>query len=271
MIPTLSQVCSLQSDFATDIADYAAGQCRSIEVWLTKLENYLQTHSIDDVLALTEEHEVTLSVASFQGGILTSQGDARQLAWDHFKKRLELSKQLEIGALVVAADIQLPVDQEAIDRSIASLEQAAKLAEEFDVKVALEFQSRSAFVNNLQTAAAVVGDIDSPYLGICLDAFHFFTGPSKLQDLDGLDAKRLFHVQLCDVADVPREFAVDGNRILPGEGDFGVPQLVQRLKDAEYHGTVSIELMDPQIWQVPAVQFGEIGLTALRMILGMNA
>ncbi len=45
MIPALSQVCSLPALFEKDIEDYAAGQCRAIEIWLTKLETFLQTHT----------------------------------------------------------------------------------------------------------------------------------------------------------------------------------------------------------------------------------
>ena len=251
MIPVLSQVCSLQSDFATDIADYAAGQCCAIEVWFTKLETFLQEHSVDDVRKLMNDHQVTLPVASFQGGLLTSQGDARSVAWEHFGKRLDLCKDLEISTFVVAADILAPLTQEAIDRALVSLGQVADLAKSKDIKVALEFQSRAAFINNLETANAVVCDIDSTHLGICLDAFHFFTGPSKFSDLEALDVCRLFHVQLSDVADVPREFASDSDRILPGDGDFGVERLIKQLQTDGYEGTVSIEVMDPQIWQIP--------------------
>jgi sugar phosphate isomerase/epimerase len=78
----------------------------------------------------------------------------------------------------------------------------------------------------------------------------------------------LFHVQLCDVADVPREFAVDSDRILPGDGDFVLQPIIDHLRTIQYTGAVSVELMNPQIWQIPARQFGEIGITALRRVLG---
>lgn len=268
MIPVISQVCSLQSDFETDIADYAAGQCRFVEVWFTKLETYLKEHSLEDVRSLLAEHDVTLPVASFQGGLLTSQADSREIAWEHFENRMGLCKQLGIGTIVVAADIVAPLTQEDIDRAIVSLSQVAELAAKKDLRVALEFQSGAAFVNNLETAVAVVEDIGSPHFGICLDAFHFFTGPSKLRDIEEMDMQRLFHVQLSDVEGVPREFASDTDRILPGDGDFGIPGLIKQLENCGYAGTVSIEVMDPQIWQIPALQLGEIGITALRVLLG---
>ena len=52
MKPALSQVCSLNSPFEKDIEEYAAGQCDTVEVWLTKLETYLESKTHDDVRAL---------------------------------------------------------------------------------------------------------------------------------------------------------------------------------------------------------------------------
>src|SRR5687768_6318083 len=105
MTPALSQVCSLNSPFDKDIEDYAAGHCRAIEVWLTKLETYLKQHSIDDVRRLVQENDVALPVASFQGGLLASQGEQRRLAWELFRQRLELCAQVDIGTIVVACDV----------------------------------------------------------------------------------------------------------------------------------------------------------------------
>ena len=42
-----------------------------------------------------------------------------------------------------------------------------------------------------------------------------------------------------------------------------------RLVELKYSGCVSIELMNPQLAQIPALQFGEIALTALRKLLGL--
>jgi 4-hydroxyphenylpyruvate dioxygenase len=267
MQPCLAQVCSLNSPFEKDLEDYAAGACGAIEVWLTKLETYLQSHSADDVRALCEQHRVSLPVASYQGGLLASQGERRKEAWDHFAKRLQLCRTLNIGTIVVACDIVGPLEQADLERVQVSLMQAATEAGKAGLRVAIEFQGRSAFGNNLQTAAALVNEVASPHLGLCFDAFHFYTGPSKVEDLAYLTPANLFHVQLCDLADVPREFAADADRILPGDGDFQLSPIIDHLRSMNYRGTVSIELMNPQIWQIPARQFGEIGITCLRTLL----
>ena len=268
MKPALSQVCTLHAAFEADVADYAAGGCLAIELWLGKLEGYLESHSPGDVHRLLDEQGVAAPVASYQGGLLTSQGDARLEHWNHFGRRLELCRTLGIGTLVVAADIVGPLTQQDLDRSIASLVEAAEQAGQHGLRLALEFQARATFCNNLQTAAAVVAQVGSPHLGICLDVFHFHTGPSKLEDLGYLTAETLFHVQLCDLVGAARELATDADRVLPGEGDILLTPLVDYLRTLGYQGHVSVELMNPQIYRVPPLQFGEIAMTSLRKHLG---
>jgi 2-keto-myo-inositol isomerase len=268
MKPALSQVCTLEAPLEKDIEDYAAGACQAIELWVGKLDAYLEQYSEADLRRLLEQHGMTAPVASFQGGLLTSQGEFRKQHWDGFARRLERCRSLGVGTLVLAADIHGPLEQQDLERIHVSLEQAARLAGQQGVRLALEFQARATFANNLQTAAALVAEVGSPHLGICLDAFHYYIGPSKFEDLGHLSNENLFHVQLCDLSGVPRELATDADRILPGDGDFQLAPLVARLRAIDYSGHVSVELMNPQIWRIAPRQFGEIGMTALRKALG---
>jgi 2-keto-myo-inositol isomerase len=269
MLPTLSQVCSLSSPFEKDLEDYAAGHVTSVELWFTKLENYVASHSTKAVRELLDQFGLTAPVVSFQGGLLTSQGDARREAWEQFHKRIALCREIGIGTIVIAGDILPPLDQVGLDRVQTSLVQVAQACGAAGLRAALEFQSTAVFGNNLQTAAALVAEVGSPHLGLCFDVFHYHCGPSKLEDLGYLTRENLFHVQLCDLSDVPRELARDADRILPGDGDLPLAPVVARLREIAYEGPVSVELMNPQLWQVPARQFGEIAITALRRTLGV--
>jgi len=268
MKPALSQVCSLHSPFEKDLEDFAKGACRAVELWLTKLETYLEAHTLDDVKRLLQELELAAPVASYQGGLLLSQGEARRETWAHFARRLELCRALRIETLVIAGDIHGPLTQQDLDRVRVSLIQAADLAAPSGVRLAFEFQGRAVFANNLQTAAALVEECQRPNLGLCLDVFHYYQGPSKFEDLALLHPGNLFHVQVSDVAAVPREFASDADRILPGDGDFQLAAILNALRGQGYDGYVAVELMNPTIWQIPPLQIGEVALTALRKVLG---
>lgn len=269
MIPTLSNLCTLHAPLEKDVEDYAAGHCEAIELWLGKVEQWLESHSVTAMKDLLARHSLQAPVASYQGGLLTSQGDARREHWNHFERRLALLRELGVNTLVVACDLPANLTQQDLDRATASLVEAARKAEAAGIRLALEFQCRAPFANNLQTAAVLTAEVGSPALGLCLDVFHYYCGPSKEEDLQLLTTDNLFHVQLCDVVGVPRELATDGDRVLPGDGDFHLGPIVERLRRIDYRGAVSIEVMNPQLWQIPPRQFGEIAVTALRKVLGV--
>jgi 2-keto-myo-inositol isomerase len=268
MKPALSTVCSLDSGLETILEDYAAGHCDAVDLWLGHAETYLESHGPGELKELFEARGIMAVAASFQGGLLTSQGDARREHWSHFESRLGLLRELAIPVLVVAGDAFGPLTPQDLARLSVSLSEAAARAADAGVRLALEFDARASFPNNLQSAVALVEDVGRPNLGICLDWFHFSVGPSKPLDLHLLSRETLAHVQLSDTADVPREMATDADRILPGEGSSPPDELVQRLVEIGYAGAVSVELHNPRLWRVPPRQFGEIAMTSLRTLLG---
>ena len=75
------------------------------------------------------------------------------------------------------------------------------------------------------------------------------------------------HVQVCDVAGVPRELMSDADRVFPGEGDFNTGPVFDRLRQIGYAGPVSLELMNPTVWQCKPSQVAELGLAALHRFL----
>jgi sugar phosphate isomerase/epimerase len=267
MKPCISQATTLPNSFAEDVAGYAGGGCAAVEVWLTKLEQHLETHTVADTKKLLEDHGTTLTAAAYQGGLLLSQGEARQAHFDHFRRRLDLCQQFAIPTLILVADFVQRVELTALGRAVVSLTQAAQWAAGFDVRLALEFRGADTFCACLDTALTLVEQCREPNVGICLDVFHYYKGPSKPEDLDRLTSANLAHVQVCDVAGVPRELMSDADRVFPGEGDFRLAPIVHRLRQIGYDGWVSLELMNPVIWRAKPTQVAELGLTALQRLL----
>lgn len=268
MRPALATVCSLPAALETVLEDYAAGHCEAVDLWLGHADTFLETHEATALAAALERHAIAPLAASFQGGLLTSQGAARREHWAHFEQRLALCRDLHVPVLVVAGDTFGPLGPEDLGRLSTSLAEAARRGADAGVRLALEFDARAGFPNNLQSALALVEEVGSPALGVCLDWFHFTVGPSKPLDLDLLTNETLAHVQLSDITDVPREMASDADRILPGEGSAPPTDLVRRLGEIGYLGAVAVEVHNPRLWRVPPRQFGEIAITALRRLLG---
>jgi sugar phosphate isomerase/epimerase len=271
MKPAIATVCSLDASLETILEDYAAGHCDAVDLWLGHAEGFLERHGSAALKERLARHGIAAVAASFQGGLLTSQGEARLEHWKHFETRLPLLRDLGIPVLVIAGDAFGPLGPQDLGRLSASLVEAAKRAADAGIRLALEFDARASFPNNLQSAVALVDDVGHPALGLCLDWFHFTVGPSKPLDLFLLSRENLAHVQLSDIADVPREMAGDSDRILPGEGGSPPDQLIARLQEIDYRGAVAVELHNPALWRVPPRQFGEIAMTSLRKLLGQAA
>src|SRR5438132_11770635 len=97
MKPCISEATTMPFSFAEDVAAYAEAGCLAMEVWLTKLEKHLESHSQAETHKLLEDQHMTLAAASYQGGLLLSQGEQRRAHYDHFRRRLDLCQQFGIS------------------------------------------------------------------------------------------------------------------------------------------------------------------------------
>jgi 2-keto-myo-inositol isomerase len=270
MKPCMNQVTTLSTPFEADIKAYARAGWPAVEVWLTKLETYLEAHTVAEALALLEGEGIAAVGASAQGGLMLSRGEERAAHWSDFQRRLDLLHQMNITTLVVAADFVAEPAPGDYERAATALAQAAVRAQAAGVRLALEFQKTSKFCASLDTALALVAQAGAEGLGVCLDLFHYYTGPSKFEDLAYLTPKNLAWVQLCDLSGIPRELAGDADRILPGDGDFQLAPILEHLSKIGYDGYVSLELLNPQFWPIAVDRVADVGYQSISRVLGQG-
>ena len=251
MIPAVSQSATLNASIADE---FEALDGIGLELWLTKVEQFIQTHSLAELERLVEQHKPKLVAAALQGGLWQAEDRARETAWELFRSRLELCRKLDVPVLVVAADLAAPFSAQDVDRIVAWWRQAGEMAQAYSVHLALECQASAVLANNLLSLGTLVAQTNHSNVGWCLDLFHFFIGPSQTEDLSAMPADRLYHVQLCDLLDCPRETATDRDRILPGDGTIPIEPVVEWLEATGYAAAVSVELFHPPFWELPAVQ-----------------
>ena len=108
-------------------------------------------------------------------------------------------------------------------------------------------------------------------VGICLDLYHYYTGPSKFEDLAHLSATNLAWVQLSDLSGTPREIAGDADRILPGDGDFQTGAVLDQIEAIGYDGYVSLEVLNPSFWAIPPERVADVAMQAMVRVLGRRA
>src|SRR5262245_58453348 len=207
MQPCLSAVMTLPCSLADDVPHFAYAGCRAMEVWLPKLEAHLEKHSVAVIQQLLAEREMQLVASAYQGGLLLSQGEERRAHLDHFRRRLDLCQALGIPTLLLAPDFIDRPDPSALGRAVSSLGEVAQWAAGAGVRLALEFRAQERLCASLPTALALVAECGEANVGVNLDVFHYYTGPSKFEDLALLAPGMLAHVQVCDLSGVPRDLA----------------------------------------------------------------
>ena len=273
MIPCLSQATTLASSFEDDVDAYARAGWTAIEIWLTKLEQSLPRLSVAEAARRLADDGLRPLAAASQGGLLLPPGPSRSEAIALFRSRLDLLQALGVPTLVVTPDFERAPGESEVAAAVEGLAEAAEMAREAGVRLALEFPKQSRFCASLDTASALVEAAGGPKagLGVCLDAFHFATGPSKTEDLDDLDSATIIHVQVSDLAATPRELAGDGDRVLPGDGDFRLDRLLDRLEALGYDGPVSVEVPNPALRAIPVDRVADVALRALLRVMGRRA
>jgi sugar phosphate isomerase/epimerase len=139
------------------------------------------------------------------------------------------------------------------------LKKLAMMAIPLGIKVAYEGLSWGRTVNEFTTAWDVVCRADCPNLGIGIDSFHIFAANSSLDDIEEIDADRIFVAQLSDFMwhETPtfeeRMTTARTFRVFPGEGVHSeqLADLVLRLERIGYRGDYSFEVFNDDYQQLP--------------------
>ncbi len=151
------------------------------------------------------------------------------------------------------------------DRSVAALARYVAVAAEHGVRVAFEYHGYAACsINNLSDARAVLDALGDPRVGLVIDAFHFYVGSSRFDELERIDGRRIFIAHLADVDHADKATLRKPNRVLPGEGVLPVRELIASLQRAGYAGPYSLELFNEALWALDPMIIAERGLRSMR-------
>lgn len=257
----------------TDIQVAGEAGYQAIELRDDKTERYLAAGHSLATLADRVRHAglEVLSINAFEDATLagTARSQTRLARW---KRLCEWAATL--GApYVVAVPSFLPQNPPTKDEirvhSIDALRALAAVARGFGVRVGFEFLGfHTCSVNTLRAARRIIEELDDPSVGLVVDAFHFYAGGSRLEDLEGLDPSRLFIVHLDDAESGDALDLSDAQRLLPGEGVVPLHALVSALERGGFQGVYSLELFRPEYWTWDPADLARRGLQSMRRLFG---
>ena len=135
----------------------------------------------------------------------------------------------------------MPKD-EAFEAVVKCVKVLAQIAEEADIRIALEPLGRHPVVPGPEEALKIVKEVDSQSLGIMMDTFHYFCSGVQPEEVKKIPVDLLLIVHINDCEDLPLERLTDKNRLYPGEGIMPVAEYLAALREINYQGYLSVEL-----------------------------
>lgn len=234
-------------DFRTTVEGWARAGIRAVEPDLVKAREFEAANGRGSARRLLDDLGL-VPVSSTNQLFLDEAGERRLAALEDLKWKVELAASLGADRLVTpsAASEAHEVGDYALLKDF--LNEAADIARGHGITLMLEFTRISRLVNNLRTALEVVRNINHPALGLMIDLYHFWAGPSKMEDLALLRPGEIRHVHFADTpAFPPLEVAIQKDRAFPGEGIAPLQEILNRLVALGYDGPLSLELFDPVV------------------------
>ena len=119
-----------------------------------------------------------------------------------------------------------------------------------EIGLAFEFLGKpGCAVPTLDMAIEIVGSVARDNVGMVIDAFHFYAGGSRLEDIARVPIEKLFVVHLNGCEDRPLTQLTDAHRLYPGEGVIPIEEILAALRERGFDGMASIEIFRPEYWE----------------------
>lgn len=137
--------------------------------------------------------------------------------------------------------------------------------------VCLEFIPWSG-IPTLRDALALITAVDMPNARVTIDAWHFFRGESRIEDLLAVDPGLIRNLQLNDApelaaADLAAETA---DRLLPGQGGLALGELINAVRAIGVTEPWGIEAYSPRLAELDPLLAGQRCGAAMRQVLDVN-
>ena len=258
---------SMNSDLATDVKASVHAGFKALEIWATKVDDYLKDHSLTELKDLFDtNHLEPASISSIE--FIAFRGSEFVEVEDRCRELCSISEALGCRTLVVvpsptpqieptgdtARDLDFPWPK-VVDEYIGVLRALADIAQPYGIRLAFEFiGSAWCSVRTPKGAYEIIQKTDRPNVGVNLDACHFYGGGGELNEIDQLDPDRIYAFHLDDMEDLPKEAITDAHRLLPGQGVIPLDDILGRLKKIGYDGLCSVELFREEYWRMDPLE-----------------
>ena len=220
--------------------------------------------SNDQALDLIKKCGIPIGVLGVEYGWLFATGDESKRLFGVFRESCENAKALGCKMLMSApGQIGGP-----IPKAIEYLKQACDIAAEYDLKLAIEFNSQHEVLNSLAVLTELLEGADKPNCGYLIDAYHFTRSGAGGRGFENVPADKIYCFQYSDMPPNPSVgVRRPTDRLAPGKGVVKWREMLGLLAEKGYMGYLSYEAPNPELWARSPYDVAREGVKLTRKLL----
>jgi 2-keto-myo-inositol isomerase len=250
----LNGATTMRADLLTDIKAAQAAGFDYLEIWASKLRDFLKHNTTADLNQHFIDHHIQpLSINSIEH-ITFRDTEAYASIKQQCQELSSIAAQINCPFIVVVPGKIPPAGTnrtKVIEESVRVLNELCDIAAGYGVALAFEFLGQTdCSVQTLGLADEIVQTAKRQNLGLVIDSFHFYAGGSTIQMIEALDPNLLYVFHVNDAEDRPREELKDSHRLLPGLGILPLRRMIDAFGRIGYDRVASVEIFRPEYWQM---------------------
>lgn len=257
MVLSIHQNTSRGAGFRGSLEGWAKAGIKYVELADTALDEWLKagesTASAKKLVGDLGLKPVS-SAAVIQSLWLPGQQHAAAL--ETWKKRCEQFSEIGLQKIYCPSTTNTRITADDLKATPGAIREAGDIAKSFGLTAMIEYARTSTHLASLATTLGVIREANHPNVRPMLDFFHTWSGLTKFEDMDMLKPGELAHVHFQDIIDTPREIIDNNGRVIPGDGTAPVVKMLQKLKEKQYSGALSVELFLTRLTQGDAQAVG---------------
>jgi len=239
----LHQNTSRAAGFRGSLEGWARAGIRHVELNDALLDRFVAAESLSAARSLLDD----LGLVPVSGATLLQDiwlpGPARAASLETWRRRCAEYAELGLPRIYAPSITTRPVTADDLAATPACIREVGDIASSSGLTAMIEFTRTSTHLSTLAATLLMIRRAAHPGVRPMLDLFHFWSGASRMEELDLLLPGELAHVHFQDTADEPADQITYGSRRIPGDGVAPLVELLRKLDEKDYTGALSVELI----------------------------
>lgn len=241
------------------------GGCNAVELRrIDFVRSYERGMSNEEVLQIVRGSGMPVCTLGVEYGWLFATGEDSRRLYGVFRESCANAVAIGCKQLMSAPGPFVGTIKDAIPH----LRNAAEIAGEFGLELAIEFNSQHDVLNHVDVLGELIDGAAAQNAGMLLDAYHLHRSGSPGRGFADVPGEKIFAFQYSDCSANP----VTGvkrpmDRLVPGTGVVAWEPLLQLLAEKNFNGQLSYEAPNPVAWAGDPVETVRTAVEATHDIL----